>query len=289
MTPQASVLQQGRPDHPTSIKATLSDSVDLPSWDSNNYPVVGDVAGHHSVSSDLDMPTKLDGAHYLCARTYVGVTTELHRTCQRDLVKDKAVGADPGAGMDDDASGVGQHEPTFDMAVKVDFRLSDKRPKPMVQNPILADEPRGWLAPFLRGLILPNRPENFTPWIPEATDRLSVPVWLDSGNYASVLSSIHLLSPPILKGNTRARSREQRRYWILASISLVWPAAGFVDAPLKADVEAGKIDLLNALMAQVDLNRRLGAARQEIAAGNGIVADATYFASLRDRALRRTS
>ena len=66
-------------------------------------------------------------------------------------------------------------------------------------------------------------------------------------------------------------------------------ADSFLAAPLKADVEAGKIDLLDALMAQVDLNRRLGAARQEIAAGNGIVADATYFAGLRDRALRRAS
>ena len=66
-------------------------------------------------------------------------------------------------------------------------------------------------------------------------------------------------------------------------------ADSFLSAPLKADVEAGKIDLLDALMAQVDLNRRLGAARQEIAAGNGIVADATYFAGLRDRALRRAS
>jgi len=42
-------------------------------------------------------------------------------------------------------------------------------------------------------------------------------------------------------------------------------------------------------MAQIDLNRRLEVACQEIAAGDGIVADATYFASLRDRALRRIS
>ncbi len=64
-------------------------------------------------------------------------------------------------------------------------------------------------------------------------------------------------------------------------------ADSFLAAPLKADIEAGKIALLDALMVQVDLNRRLEAARQEIGAGDGIVADATYFASLRDRALRR--
>jgi len=66
-------------------------------------------------------------------------------------------------------------------------------------------------------------------------------------------------------------------------------ADSFLAAPLKADVEAGKIGLLDALMAQVDLNRRLDAGRQAIAAGDGIVVDATYFAGLRDRALRRVS
>lgn len=63
----------------------------------------------------------------------------------------------------------------------------------------------------------------------------------------------------------------------------------FLAAPLKEDVAAGKLGLLDALMAQVDLNRRLEAGRKAIAAGDGIAADATYFASLRDRALRRIS
>lgn len=63
----------------------------------------------------------------------------------------------------------------------------------------------------------------------------------------------------------------------------------FLAEPLKADVAAGTIGLLDALMAQVDLNRRLKADRTAIAAGDGIVADATYFAALRDRALRRVS
>jgi len=49
------------------------------------------------------------------------------------------------------------------------------------------------------------------------------------------------------------------------------------------------LDLLDALMAQIDLNRRLEAGRKAISGGDGIVADATYFASLRDRALRRVS
>lgn len=60
----------------------------------------------------------------------------------------------------------------------------------------------------------------------------------------------------------------------------------FLAAPLKA---AGKLDLLDALMAQVDLNRRLEAGRKAIAAGDGIGADATYFASPRNHALRRVS
>lgn len=63
----------------------------------------------------------------------------------------------------------------------------------------------------------------------------------------------------------------------------------FLAAPLKADVAAGRLGLLDALMAQVDLNRRLEASRKAITEGDGSVADATYFASLRDRALRHVS
>ncbi|OZB16221.1 MAG: hypothetical protein B7X53_09415 [Hyphomonas sp. 34-62-18] len=66
-------------------------------------------------------------------------------------------------------------------------------------------------------------------------------------------------------------------------------ADSFLAAPMKADVAAGKLSLLDALMAQIDLNRRLEAGRRAISEGDGIVADATYFASLRDRALRRVS
>jgi hypothetical protein len=66
-------------------------------------------------------------------------------------------------------------------------------------------------------------------------------------------------------------------------------ADSFLAAPLKAEVAGGKLDLLDALMAQIDLNRRLEAGRKAIAAGDGIVADPTYFVSLRDRALRRVS
>ncbi len=66
-------------------------------------------------------------------------------------------------------------------------------------------------------------------------------------------------------------------------------ADSFLAPSLKADVTAGKLDLLDAVMAQIDLNRRLEAGRKAISEGDGIVADATYFASLRDRALRRVS
>ncbi len=63
----------------------------------------------------------------------------------------------------------------------------------------------------------------------------------------------------------------------------------FLTAPLKADVAAGKLGLLDAVMAQIDLNQRLEADRKAISEGDGVVADATYFASLRDRTLRRVS
>lgn len=66
-------------------------------------------------------------------------------------------------------------------------------------------------------------------------------------------------------------------------------ADSFLADPLKADVDAGKLDLLDAVMAQIDVNRRLDASRKAIAEGDGHIADAAYFASLRNRALRRVS
>lgn len=66
-------------------------------------------------------------------------------------------------------------------------------------------------------------------------------------------------------------------------------ADNFLAEPLKVEVASGKLALLDAVMAQIDLNRRLELGRKAISEGDGIVADATYFAALRDRALRRVS
>ena len=66
-------------------------------------------------------------------------------------------------------------------------------------------------------------------------------------------------------------------------------ADSFLAEPLKADVAAGKLGIVDAIMAQIDLNLRLDTNRAAIVAGQGIVADASYFAALRERALRRSS
>jgi hypothetical protein len=66
-------------------------------------------------------------------------------------------------------------------------------------------------------------------------------------------------------------------------------AESFLAFPLKVVFAAGKLDLLAAVMAQIDLNRRLDDSRRAIADGHGILADATCFAALRDRALRQVS
>lgn len=60
-------------------------------------------------------------------------------------------------------------------------------------------------------------------------------------------------------------------------------ADGFLAEPIKEAVDAGKLEILDALIAQVDLDRRLEEGRSWIAQGNVIVADATYFNTLRDR------
>ena len=64
-------------------------------------------------------------------------------------------------------------------------------------------------------------------------------------------------------------------------------ADSFLADRLKSDVAAGRLDILDAIMAQIEVNRRLEAGRQAISEGDGSVADVICFASLRDRGLRR--
>ena len=66
-------------------------------------------------------------------------------------------------------------------------------------------------------------------------------------------------------------------------------AGAFLAEPLKEDVEAGRMNVVEAMMQQISLNKRLEANRQAIAAGRGVVADESYFAALKERALSRMS
>lgn len=66
-------------------------------------------------------------------------------------------------------------------------------------------------------------------------------------------------------------------------------AEAFLAEPIKAEVAAGKRSVLDALMAQLELNKRLDAGRAAIAEGRGVVADEAYFERLRARAQSRIS
>lgn len=66
-------------------------------------------------------------------------------------------------------------------------------------------------------------------------------------------------------------------------------ADAFLSDPIKAEVAEGKRSVLDALMTQLEINRRLEASREAIANGQGIVADDSYFKALRKRALSRIS
>jgi prevent-host-death family protein len=66
-------------------------------------------------------------------------------------------------------------------------------------------------------------------------------------------------------------------------------AETFLADPLKAEVAEGKRAVLDALMAQIEINRRIEVGRKAIAEGRGIVADDAYFDGLRERALSRKS
>ena len=64
-------------------------------------------------------------------------------------------------------------------------------------------------------------------------------------------------------------------------------ADAFLADPLKADVAAGNLNVIEALMAQIALNKRLQANRAAISQGKGVVADSAYFDQLRARATDR--
>ncbi len=64
-------------------------------------------------------------------------------------------------------------------------------------------------------------------------------------------------------------------------------ANAFLADPIKADVDAGKIGIIDALMAQVKINKRIEDGRKVIASGQGIEMNEEYFVELRARALAR--
>lgn len=66
-------------------------------------------------------------------------------------------------------------------------------------------------------------------------------------------------------------------------------ADAFLAEPIKAEVAEGKRSVLDALMAQLEINKRLEASRAAIAEGKGVVADDGYFEGLRARAQSRLS
>lgn len=66
-------------------------------------------------------------------------------------------------------------------------------------------------------------------------------------------------------------------------------ADAFLAEPLKAEVAAGTRNVIDALMIQLDITRRLEDSRAAIADGKGVVANEGYFERLRARASSRIS
>lgn len=118
--------------------------------------MVGYIPGDDRIRSNLNVSPELHWTQDFGPRADVTVTAEFHRPGKSDLMKDKAVRADPGGGMYYDPRGMGQHETTLDMAVEVYFRLGDEGPEPVVQHPEFGDEDRIRRAALLRGLVSPN-------------------------------------------------------------------------------------------------------------------------------------
>ena len=59
-------------------------------------------------------------------------------------------------------------------------------------------------------------------------------------------------------------------------------ASAYLSAPVRQALDAGAVNLSEALLRQAEMNRRLEAAEADIAAGRVHVADAAFFEGIRE-------
>ena len=100
--------------------------------------------------------------------------------------------------------------------------------------------------------------------------------------FGQLLSAAHREPVAVTKNN-----REIAALFSIEDVQAL--ADAFLAPPIKEEVAAGRLNVIEALMAQVSLNQRLEANRAAIAEGRGVVADEAYFERLRARAMSRTS
>ena len=66
-------------------------------------------------------------------------------------------------------------------------------------------------------------------------------------------------------------------------------AGAFLAEPIKQDIENGSLGVVEALMVQMKINKRLEAGRMAIAEGKGIEVNDAYFEDLQARSLAHRS
>ena len=99
-------------------------------------------------------------------------------------------------------------------------------------------------------------------------------------SFGKFLEAVHREPVTVTKN-----SREIAAMFSMEDVQII--ANFFLAEPIKADVATGKLKLIEALIAQINLNKRLDASRKAIAEGRGVVADDAYFEKKRQRALSR--
>jgi prevent-host-death family protein len=77
------------------------------------------------------------------------------------------------------------------------------------------------------------------------------------------------------------RSREVGTMYSMRDIEDM--ADNFLSEPIKREVEQNLISVQDALLKQAKMNERIAQSRQEIASGQGIEMDDTFFDNLRNR------
>ena len=161
-----------------------------PSGNAHEYRPSRERRQDQRVGADLGVIADHDIAEHSSARANIDATSydwsaRLSTGSQRHLLKDQAVWADAGSGVNHDSVWVRDQQAPTDFALEGDFGCGDDRPEPMLQRPCLLHQAGGGAFSLAPGLILADRLEKSSAWVPKGARYFARPIWQVGGGLGS--------------------------------------------------------------------------------------------------------